>query len=217
MPADPEMLDYYARRAREYDRIYEKPERQEDLTTLRNLLAGVFSGKAVYEVACGTGYWTEVIESKCSSIFATDHNEEVLILARARLDRSRKVIFANADAFAPPPPPFPATAGFGGFWWSHVKRAELGLFLDGFFARLQPGAHFVFLDNSYVEGSSTPLSRMDSEGDTYQLRKLANGDTHEVLKNFPDEAELRAVLAGRAVEVKWTQLSYYWIIEGRVL
>jgi SAM-dependent methyltransferase len=216
MPADPEMLDYYARRAREYDRIYEKPERQADLATLRTALAGAFSGKAVYEVACGTGFWTEVIEPQCSGVFATDHNDEVLVLARARLEGSTKVVFANADAFAPPPAPFPVTAGFAAFWWSHVRRAELRTFLKTFFARLHPGASFIFLDNSYVPGSSTPLCRTDAEGNTFQLRQLTNGERHEVLKNFPDEAEVRAVLADLAAELKWTQLGYYWLIEGRV-
>lgn len=216
MPADPEMLDYYARRAREYDRIYEKPERQTDLATLRTVLAGAFDGKTVYEVACGTGFWTEVIEPHCTGVFATDHNEEVLILARARLERSAKVIFANADAFAPPPAPFPATSGFAAFWWSHVRRSELGAFLQAFFARLQPGAFFAFIDNSYVQGSSTPLCRTDEEGNTFQIRQLTNGETHEVLKNFPDETEVREVLADRATDLHWTQLKYYWLIEGRV-
>ena len=48
----------------------------------------------------------------------------------------------------------------------------------------------VFFDNCYVEGSSTPLSRTDAAGNTYQSRRLDDGSTHEVLKNFPAKKAL---------------------------
>jgi hypothetical protein len=51
------------------------------------------------------------------------------------------------------------------------------------------------LDNRYVEGSSTPVTERDAEGNGYQSRKLADGSTHLVLKNFPTEAELRSLAA----------------------
>ena len=51
------------------------------------------------------------------------------------------------------------------------------------------------LDNRYVEGSSTPVTERDADGNGYQLRKLADGSTHRVLKNFPTEAELEALAA----------------------
>ena len=69
------------------------------------------------------------------------------------------------------------------------------------------------MDNRYVEGSSTPLSRTDAEGNTYQLRKLSNGDTHEVLKNFPAEAELQRQIDGYGVNGRYTALEYYWLFE----
>ena len=48
------------------------------------------------------------------------------------------------------------------------------------------------LDNQYVLGSSTPISRTDAEGNTYQTRPLKDGSSHEVLKNFPTHAQLLA-------------------------
>ncbi|HEY6168738.1 MAG TPA: class I SAM-dependent methyltransferase, partial [Verrucomicrobiae bacterium] len=56
-----QLAEYYARRAGEYERIYAKPERQADLAALRARLAEAFRGRRVLEIACGTGYWTEVI------------------------------------------------------------------------------------------------------------------------------------------------------------
>ncbi|MEN9840761.1 MAG: hypothetical protein RL376_561 [Verrucomicrobiota bacterium] len=216
MSADPTLVAYYAKRAREYDRIYDKPERQADLAGLKVQLREFFAGTAVYEVACGTGYWTAELAAVATAVFATDRNEEVLALARARLAGRSGVVCAEADAFAPPEPPFPVSAGFAGFWWSHLRKAELARFLEAYFSRLGSGARFAFLDNAYVEGSSTPIARSDQEGNTFQTRRLEDGTEHEVLKNFPSEAQVRAALAPWAVEVQWTRYPYYWWVEGRV-
>ena len=48
------------------------------------------------------------------------------------------------------------------------------------------------LDNNFVSGASTEISRTDIEGNTYQTRKLKGGSLHEVLKNFPDHQQLAA-------------------------
>ena len=40
----------------------------------------------------------------------------------------------------------------------------------------------VYVDNRYVAGSSTPISRRDEFGNTYQLRSLKDGTHYEVLK-----------------------------------
>jgi hypothetical protein len=53
----------------------------------------------------------------------------------------------------------------------------------------------VFLDNRFVPGSSTPIAESDAEGNTYQVRTLADGSTHRVLKNFPDRDALMAIVA----------------------
>ena len=52
----PDLVDYYSRRAREYERIYHKPERQDDLGALRRLVAERLVDRDVLEIACGTGY-----------------------------------------------------------------------------------------------------------------------------------------------------------------
>ena len=69
------------------------------------------------------------------------------------------------------------------------------------------------IDNAYVEGSSTPISRQDSDGNTYQMRTLEDGSEHEVLKNYPSEAELRKSLSVHATDINVRFLKYYWIAE----
>ncbi|MGA3180663.1 MAG: class I SAM-dependent methyltransferase [Verrucomicrobiota bacterium] len=212
MSIETSMAGYYAERAREYERIYLKPERQEDLRQLRNLVGGAFAGAHVFEVACGTGYWTEIIANSAASVVASDINEEVLSIARSKGIDPKKVTFRREDAYDLPVLPHQFTGGLAVFWWSHVPKARLRDFLRGFHRILSAGARVVFIDNNYVEGSSTPISRTDEQGDTYQTRRLEDGSTHEVLKNFPTPAELSATLEGLGDQVRVENLQYYWLL-----
>jgi|SRR5438105_2450595 len=211
MSIEASMVGYYAERASEYERIYHKPERQLDLQRLRSFVESTFASNDVCEVACGTGYWTEILAHSAASVFATDINEEVLAIARSKR-MGQRVTFQREDAYALPLPSQRFTAGLSVFWWSHVPNSRLHGFLRGFHRILSPGARVVFIDNAYVEGSSTPISRTDEHGDTYQIRRLDDGSTHEVLKNFPTESELRAAVDGLATEVRVEFLRYYWIL-----
>ena len=62
-----------------------------------------------------------------------------------------------------------------------------------------------------MEGSSTPVSRRDAEGNSYQARRLEDGSEHEVLKNFPSEGELISDVAGVGQNPRFTGLQYYWL------
>jgi demethylmenaquinone methyltransferase/2-methoxy-6-polyprenyl-1,4-benzoquinol methylase len=93
-----------------------------------------------------------------------------------------------------------------------VKKSELAKFVANLAARLERGATVVILDNSYVERSSTPLSRRDAEGNTYQTRKLASGEEYEVLKNFPAPTELTEAVRPVAREARLESLQYYWLL-----
>src|SRR6266567_5915693 len=202
--------DYYARRAGEYERIFAKPERQPDLASLRTLLPGLFAGRDLLEVACGTGYWTPLTSGSARSILATDINEEVLEIARHKTYPKHNVTFQIADAYTLENVNGRFSAGFAGFWWSHIPKQRLSHFLDCFHSKLCPGALVVFLDNNYVEGSSTPIARRDSDGNTFQKRKLEDEAEFEVLKNFSAETELRASVNAPADNVEVTQFKYYW-------
>jgi len=206
------MRRYYARRAAYYERVYHKPERQHDLRAMEAWLAGAFAGRQVLEVACGTGWWTPHGARDAASWLATDLNSETLAVAQAR-PMPASVSFATVDAYT--------LAGldrqrfdaaFAGCWWSHVPLARLPGWLDTLHARLQPGAVVVLLDNSFVPASSTPISRTDADGNTYQQRHLDDGSTHEVLKNFPTPDQAMAVLGPRARGAQWLDWTHYWAL-----
>jgi demethylmenaquinone methyltransferase/2-methoxy-6-polyprenyl-1,4-benzoquinol methylase len=207
------LIDYYAKRAHEYERVYRKPERQEDLHQLRALVKRSFAGKTVLEIACGTGYWTECLSEVARAVTAIDANDEVLEIARLKPLDWKKVILRRADAYDLSTLPAEFDAAFAGFWWSHIPRSRLAEFLGQLHHKLLRG-RMVFLDNAYVEGSSTRVSRIDSDGNTYQIRCLDDGSQFEVLKNFPTDQELRTALAPHCESLRIDRLQYYWCVSG---
>lgn len=205
----PDLIDYYRRRAGEYEAFYAKPERQADLLLLKKKLAEILKNARVLELACGTGYWTTVISGAAASVTATDLAEEPMNIARSKAYPKKNVDFVEADAYALPETLGRFNAAFAGFWWSHVPRERLKDFVASLNARLEKGATVLLLDNLYVEGNSTPISEVDAAGNTYQLRMLADGSRFRVMKNFPAKDELRALIPG----VHYRALQYHWLAQ----
>jgi SAM-dependent methyltransferase len=206
-----QLADYYRDRCAEYDVIYAKPERQEDLARLHALLPPLVDGRKVLEIAAGTGYWTRTLSRSASAITATDINAETLDVARERDFGPAPVTLWVADAYALDEIPGQFDTAFVGFFWSHVLRADLPRFLAGLHARLGRGTRVIVLDNRYVPGSSTPISRTSPDGDAFQLRTLNDGRSYEIVKNFPERGQFSADIAAVAAEVEWTQLDYFWM------
>jgi SAM-dependent methyltransferase len=209
------LSDYYRDRAAEYDAVYAKPERQDDLARLRERLARLAGGR-VLEIAAGTGYWTRVLSAAAAAVTATDISPETLDVARTRQYGPAPVTFRLADAYALEEVPGRFDMAFIGFFWSHVLRGDLPRFLGGLHARLGPGATVMVVDNCYVPGSSTPISRTTAEGDTFQLRTLSDGRDYEIVKNFPERDQFTADVAAIGADVEWTQLRYFWLATFRL-
>jgi len=204
---------YYTRRANEYEGIYSKPERQEDLRPLKSIIGSIFRDHRVLEIACGTGYWTRYIAESATSIVATDVSKELLDLAISKKYHSCSITFQQTDAYSMEKVGDNFNAGFCGFWWSHIPLTRRTQFLEIFHSKLNPGALVVMIDNNYVEGSSTPVSRKDEEGNTYQVRKLKDGTRYEVLKNFPEESNLHNFFEKVGENIQINNLTYYWLLK----
>lgn len=211
--ASAELVDYYRRRAAEYEAIYAKSERQADLAVLRKEVPQRLAGRHVVEIACGTGYWTALVAPVAASIVATDMAEEPMTIARSKTYPPGRVRFASADAYDLPDALGSFDAALAIFWWSHIPLAEIGKFLASLHRRLERGARVVMMDNLYIDGSSTPIAERDAEGNTYQLRSLADGTENRVLKNFPSEGELHAAIGPHAARFSYRALEYYWLAE----
>jgi hypothetical protein len=126
---------------------------------------------------------------------------------------SDTVTFLVSDAYNLSPELGKFSAAFAGFWFSHIPKQRQAEFLRGLNELLVHGAKVVLLDNLYVEGSSTPISETDTNGNTYQTRKLKDGSTHRVLKNFPSEAQLQSLLGALGSQGRFTRWQYFWAFE----
>jgi ubiquinone/menaquinone biosynthesis C-methylase UbiE len=206
-----DIVSYYQDRAKEYEKIYLKAERQDDLRTATTIIQELFTHKNVLEIACGTGYWTERIAKTASSIYAIDINKSVIDIARQKGISADKVTFRQADMNS-----FTHKGKFeslfSGFIWSHVLLQDLAKFLNKVNNFVTPNGTIVFIDNNYVEGSNHSITKTDKHGNTFQKRKLENGTSHLVLKNFPTEKFIFQKLSGIATEFNFINLTYYWIL-----
>ena len=203
------MREYYAARAPIYDEVYLRPERQVDLDELRRRIPGWFAGCSVLEVACGTGWWTQLIARVAARMTATDAVAEPLAFARLRPGVQR-VSFVQADAFALPDSLGTFDAAFAGLWISHVPVERRREFLAGLHARLVPAACVVLIDNTEAQCERLPIVERDAAGNTYQRRTLPDGTAHRVLKNFPAEEELRALVAAGGASARYWRGDHFW-------
>jgi len=210
------LVAYYKDRAEGYEKIYSKPERQDDLVKATAILQNIFAGKQLLEIACGTGYWTERIAATADSIFATDINEAVIEVAKRKNYSKAQVSFGIVDIYNCNEH-LKYESLFGGFIWSHILLQDLDRFLHSVNSLVIPGGAIAFMDNIFIEGSNHPITNTDEHSNTFQTRKLEDGTTHLVLKNFPAEKFLRQKLEGIADNISIINLEYYWILCYTVL
>jgi len=211
-----DLQEYYRRRAPDYDSLYHREERKEALYEAAKILQQIFSGKEVLEIACGTGYWTKEISRTAKSILATDINEAMLAIARERNYPKSNVTFDLAD-FNSLNPGHRFESLFGGFIWSHISLEELDVFIQRMNSYVQHDGTVVFIDNNFVEGSSTPISHEDKSADTHQLRTLPDGEIFSIIKNFPGEDFIHRKLESKVKSVNFIKLKYYWILNYKTI
>ncbi|HLO93646.1 MAG TPA: class I SAM-dependent methyltransferase [Burkholderiaceae bacterium] len=210
--ASAEMRAYYAGRAAYYDAVYLKPERAADIAWLRRHLPERLAGRELLEIACGTGYWTQDLAPAARRMVATDYTAEPLAFAR-QWPGVEAVQFEQADAYALPASLGQFDAAFAGLWFSHVPVEARRAFLDSLHARLRPGARVLWIDNHERQCQDFPIAETDALGNTWQHRPLRDGSMHRVLKNFPTQDELQALVAGVASRSRYQRLDNFWLFE----
>ena len=211
------LVRYYAARAPVYDKTagFTEPETQRIHRAIRNRYRALFAGHRVLDVACGTGYWTAVVGGVAKATLGIDANPAVLAQAEARCRHLPSVGFQVADAFTMEGVPRGFDAVLGVWWWSHVPKARLSSFLEVLHGRLVPGAMVLFVDQLPGER----IERRDEDGNTFVRRSLPDGQSFEIVKNHPTEAEVRRALSnlGERVRYRVRQVEESWSVEYRVL
>ena len=180
-----DIVEYYRRRAGEYEEIYEwrDPHRQEEQALIGEALKDSLRGRRVLEVACGTGYWTRILSEVAAAITAMDIGEEVMDLAR-RKPYGCPVSFRKEDAYDLSFDDGSFNGGFAFSWFSHVPRQWIDHFLTGFHRVLQAKSRVFIADNVYIPGIGGELIRKEGDENTYKHRTLRDGSEFMIVKNY---------------------------------
>ncbi len=210
--SDLEMKSYYRKRAPIHDDVYSYPERQKDLRYLETYIPPQFSGRAVLEIAAGTGYWTQFIANQAQSLLATDATQEALEQIAQR-EIQGTVLTQVMDAYSLNSLDQTFNGCFAGFWLSHVPREKLKKFIESIHGRLEPGSVVVFIDNSIAQCDRLPIVFEDELGNSFQDRILKDGSIHRVLKNFPTASELESVTSKFGENQKYLELDNFWLFQ----
>jgi 2-polyprenyl-3-methyl-5-hydroxy-6-metoxy-1,4-benzoquinol methylase len=188
-----DQVAYYRRRAGEYDATA-YGDVAEARARIARLVAEMQPTGKVLEIACGTGLWTEALAGLADTVTAIDAAPEVIEIARARV-RSTKVTFEVADVFSwTPSTRFDVV--FFSAWLSHVPMSRFEQFWQLLRHLLVQGGRVLFIDE-HVDVREKESYVADR--DEIVERRLRNGETFRVIKNFVDPERLEV----RLREIGW--------------
>jgi SAM-dependent methyltransferase len=206
---------YYDERARVYDDIYLRrdPTWRRNLEALADEMTRALSGRNVLEVACGTGFWTEIAAKTVAHIVAVDSSEKMLTIARQRT-YSGNVEYIRGNAYSLKEIPGKFDAGLANFWFSHVPKSKINEFLSNFHNKLERPALVFMADNRYVPGIGGQLITKAGIEDTFKLREAAaDRSKHEVLKNYYDRENLERLFSPKTLDLKIQEIGYFWCVK----
>lgn len=182
-----DQVDYYRRRASEYDATaYGDVEAAR--TRIARLVAEMHPTGHVLEIACGTGLWTEALAAHADSVTAIDAAPETVQIAR---ERAPSASFEVADVFSWKPSAR-YDAVFFSAWLSHVPASRFAQFWQLLRDLLTDGGRVLFIDEHVDEREKEAYL---PGRDEIVERRLNDGRTFRVVKNFVDPASLIAQLA----------------------
>jgi SAM-dependent methyltransferase len=190
-----EMQLYYARRADNYDASmgYDDPTVISALEPVADVLRAEMRDRAVLELACGPGFWTQRVAETARSIVASDYSDTVLDMARAKSMESSRVRFVRVDAYSLANIGETFDGAFAVDFLAHVPLSRLQNFLGGLHRQLVPGARVAFCDQTPWHGSLTDMR--DGEGSHLQQRALSDGSSYRVIKHFFSDDEFQDLFA----------------------
>jgi 2-polyprenyl-3-methyl-5-hydroxy-6-metoxy-1,4-benzoquinol methylase len=188
-----EQVSYYRRRAAEYD-LTAYGDVAAARVRIARLVAELQPAGTVLEIACGTGLWTESLAGLADTVTAIDAAPEMLQIARERVARAN-VRFEVADIFA-----WTTAARYDVIFFSallsHVPVSRFEQFWALLRQLLADDGRVLFIDEHLDErGKEAYLAGRDEIVE----RRLLDGRTFRIIKNFVDPEPLR----NRLRELGW--------------
>jgi SAM-dependent methyltransferase len=221
LPILAEMIDYYRARAAEYDEWFNREGRYDhgleanelwflEIEKVTAALEALDIRGDVLEFAPGTGIWTSRLVA-ATRITAVDSSPEMIELNRARLgEKAHRITYVEADIFTwRPVQEFDAVVF--GFWLSHVPGERLDSFLSVVAASLRPGGKIFFVDGR-KEPTVTASNHEHPIGESQlMVRKLNDGSSYRIVKNFYEVNDLSRRLQEKGLEVEVRETDTYFI------
>ena len=218
-----EQVEYYRRRAGEYDEWWFRTGRYDrgpalnaawhaDVQAVEAALVAFLERTRparALELACGTGLFTRFLAPRVGRLVAIDASPEVQAINRARVDAAN-VDYVLADLFAWTPEET-CDFVFMSFWLSHVPDDRFDAFWRTVRAALAPGGTAYVIDSGWdTTSSATNHVRPDREGGIAQ-RKLNDGSEFRIVKIFHEPAALAQRLARLGFASHVVHTSRYFI------
>ncbi len=208
------MEEYYRKRAPDYEKIYYNCEPEIKLANIytAKLLQDYLSHRSVLEIACGTGYWTQFLSTTSKDITATDINKEVLDLAKQKTYKC-PVSFQIMDAYKLAFEDNRFSAGLANFWFSHIPKDRIDLFLTGFHRTLRSNSRVFLANNNPQFLPDGRLVSFPKDENTYRLRTVSDGSEHYVLKNYYSVNELITIFSKHVENFNESNIyfdDYFW-------
>jgi len=200
MTADDKLVEYYSKRAGEYEEIYgwKDLDRQREQDLLSTAIRDSLLGRDVLEVACGTGWWTRILSESAKSIMATDLGDEVMAIAREK-KYGCPVTFKREDAYNLSFEDESFNGGLAFSWFSHIPHDLIDRFIDEFHRVLARGSRVFIADNAYIQGIGGEPVGKEGDPNTYKIRSLKDGEIFTIVKNYFSVEDLVEIF-GRHVE-----------------
>ena len=213
-----EQIEYYRRRAPEYDDWfyqrgrYDEGERRRREWRAENaradaVLRSLGPLDAVLELAAGTGIWSERLLPQARRLTLVDASPEALELALRRLRHDPRVNVEVADLFA-----YQSARRFDlvafTFWLSHVPPPRLPAFFALLHRSLYPNGVLFAIDQRPARGKRTAADHL-------QERSLADGRAFRIVKIYYGRRELESLFAEYGFQVQVTLTPTLWIAVAR--
>jgi len=208
------LIKYYRERAQEYERIYYRdiPLRRKELNDTADDLFAIVKNKSVLDLACGTGYWTQIISTVASSVIACDISYEMLREALKKTYRC-STQFILTDLYHLPFAPHSFDIVTLGFWLSHEPKQNYRAFFQQLKELVTKDGIIWMIDNNLpAEGANQELAGKDSFGNSYKKRVLEDKREFVILKNYFTEDDLPKILAPYFKIIKLNYGKYYWSV-----
>ena len=197
-----EQIDYYRKRASEYDEWFFRQGRYDrgevhrqqwfsEISEVEVNLRAAEPSSDILELACGTGLWTQRLAPLATNLTAVDASKEVIALNQKRVG-SDSVEYVVADLFNwVPSQQFDFV--FFGFWLSHVPMEQFTTFWQMVRKALKPNGRVFFVDSLFNQ-ESTARNHIALNQQGYSERKLNDGRSYRVVKIFYEPTELEKSL-----------------------